>query len=375
MSDREDIPFIVTTDVSTPRLNVVSGEDNVPSRNRSPVDDGFLSPQTAGGAGRTSLDVPGSPSPSEFSSNDGSISVPPSPTLSNRSSVHFNTTLALRDNKPESRTGMTSLSLLGPVDQSNSQTHHRKGSNATFTSSSEGTEADHRTDVDLQHVKSNTTSITHVEPSRTSITHVEPSRTKRGTTDSDTATAVSEKRKKKKKSGEEEIPDHSRSELSQDADVDPTPFAFKPYELAQMLDPKNLELLESLGGTQGLIRGLGTNATRGLGKQSLMRTATVDAGDEKNPGDGRPGAGGDGSQRHDPEKSEATTHAPAIVLTAPEGEGGSPLEGNDADEDGPAFTASLNERRKIYGRNVLPQRPSKTLLQLMWAALKDKVLV
>jgi Ca2+-transporting ATPase len=51
------------------------------------------------------------------------------------------------------------------------------------------------------------------------------------------------------------------------------------------------------------------------------------------------------------------------------------LEGNDADEDGPAFTASLNERRKIYGRNVLPHRPSKTLLQLMWAALKDKVLV
>ena len=136
--------------------------------------------------------------------------------------------------------------------------------------------------------------------------------------------------------------------------MDPTPFAFKPYELVQMLDLKNLELLESLGGTQGLFRGLGTNMTRGLGKQSLMRTATVNAGD------GRPGAGGGGSQMHDPEKSEAMTHAPAIVLMASEGEGGSPLKGDDADEDGPAFTASLNEHCKIYGKNVLPHLTNTT---------------
>jgi len=90
-------------------------------------------------------------------------------------------------------------------------------------------------------------------------------------------------------------------------DVDPTLFVFKLYKLVQMLDPKNLELLESLGGTQGLFRGLGSNTTQGLGKQLLMRTTVVNAGN------GRPGVGG-GSQMYDPEKSEAMTHAPAIVL-------------------------------------------------------------
>ena len=352
----------MTTDVSTPCLNVLPGE---PLHNHAPVDDGFLSPQTERSAGRTSLDVPSSSIPSVFSFSDSSTAAPPSPTLSIRSSVHLNTTVALRDNTPKTRTGMTSLGLLGPVDQSNSQTHHRKCSNATFASSSEGTEADHCTDVNLRHMKSNTTSGTHAGTSRT----------KRGTTDSDTATGVSEMRKKKKRIAEEETPQPLHAELPQDADVDPTPFAFKPYQLAQMLDPKNLELLENLGGTQGLLSGLGTNATRGLGKQSLIRTATVNAGDEKRPGDGRSGVGRCVSQRHDRETNEATTHAPAIVLTAPEGEGGNRLEGDDVDEGGPAFSAPLNERRRIYGENVLPHHPSKSLLQLMWAALKDKVLV
>ena len=319
-SGRDNTPFTMTADLFTPRLNV----------------------EVVSQSAASSFSFP---NPTDLSSNDDSITVPPSPTLSNHSSVHFNTSHALRDNKPEALTGFPSVTPLGLIDQPNSKTpqrHHRKGSDAN---SKEGTEADHSNG--LRHLQSNTT-------------RAESSRTKRGNMDSDTATAVtvSGARKKKKHDVEEETPDHMRAELPHDTDVDPTPFAFQPYELPQMLDPKNLELLKSLGGTPGLLRGLGTNPTRGLGKQSLTRTTTVNAGD------GRPG---DAFQLHDP---EPTTYAPAIVLTAPEGVGGNPLEG-----DGPAFSASLNERRKIYGENVLPHRACKSLLQLMWAALKDKVLV
>ena len=219
------------TDVSTPRLN---GEVGVlstlrPSHNRSSSDDGFLSPRTLGRPRRTSLDVPCSPSPTDISSDDSSTTVPPSLTLSNGPSDHFIPTLAFRDK--------TLGDLLNPTDQSNSKTHHCEDSNATFASSSEEIEADHGNDIHLQHAQLNTTGMTYVEPSCT----------KRGNMDPDMVTALSEARKQEMSSAGEVNPEH----------LDPTPFAFKPCELAQMLDSKNLEHLESLGGPQGQFRGLG----------------------------------------------------------------------------------------------------------------------
>ena len=50
-------------------------------------------------------------------------------------------------------------------------------------------------------------------------------------------------------------------------------------------------------------------------------------------------------------------------------------DGKEGMEDGPAFNAPIDERRRVYGENVLPTRKTKSLLQLMWLALKDKVLV
>ncbi|KIK34086.1 hypothetical protein CY34DRAFT_17962 [Suillus luteus UH-Slu-Lm8-n1] len=88
---------------------------------------------------QTSLDSRShSPSPTVVSSNDGaSLFVPPSPTLSTQSSVHFATSLSLRDNKPDERNGYSSLHLLGsPMDKLSA--HHRKSSNAAFASSHEG---------------------------------------------------------------------------------------------------------------------------------------------------------------------------------------------------------------------------------------------
>lgn len=325
----------------------------------SPTSAGFLSPYSPLGYNRTSPDVPASPTATE---ND-SISVPPSPTLTHSSSVHFQTSLALRDNKVDASSGTSSLGLLHPTDSSSGYGHRRKGSNATFVST-ESTEPDtHRAnEVELQHVKTNATSVTHVNASRS------PSKDTRRTADSDAETAVSKssKKKNKKKKGSEKEEEDARQELLQDADVDPAPFHFKPFELAQLLDPKNLNALEALGGVDGLLRGLGTSRDSGLSKQTA-KSSTTKSEHGAGATDGRPGAGDGASHRHEPQKDAKTV--PDIVLTEPSGQVKPPTH-----TDAP-FTASSDDRRRVFGENVLPQRQSKSLLQLMFTALKDKVLV
>jgi Ca2+-transporting ATPase len=116
-----------------------------PVHSRSPSDPAFLSPfvisPPSATGGRMSLDVPPrSPSPSYASSIEGSTMAPPSPTLSTQSSVHFATSVALRDNKPGD--GTSSLGLLN-TDRSVAK-HIRKSSWASSGHSSlDVTEPDH----------------------------------------------------------------------------------------------------------------------------------------------------------------------------------------------------------------------------------------
>lgn len=80
---------------------------------------------------------------------------------------------------------------------------------------------------------------------------------------------------------------------------------FTPFKLARMAESKSSDMLDAYGGVESILRGLGTDAKRGLS------------------------------------------------LSASE----------------------IEERQRVYGRNVLPTRKSKTLLQLMWIVLQQKVLV
>jgi P-type Ca2+ transporter type 2C len=322
----------------------------------TPSTAGFLSPTSPmGGHSRSaSLEAPYSPSSTEY---DGS-SIPPSPTLSNRSSVHFQTSLALRDNKVDARSGASSLGLLSPTD---GRTHRRKGSNATVAST---VGSDEETGVELQYVKTNNTgsTSTHVDVSRPH------SRETRRRADSDTATAVSASTRKGKRKDSTDSEKGERVELEQDREDNPAPFAFGVYQLARMLDPKSLDTLTGLGGVDGLLKGLGTDRHRGLTKisDSTHRSSS-------GPGDGRPGAGPGASQNHEPDKGE--NEAPAITIMDPEGEVKPTPPGGDDHNYSTAYSATLEDRRHIYGQNVLPERPSKSLLQLMITALKDKVLV
>ncbi|RPD74953.1 calcium-translocating P-type ATPase [Lentinus tigrinus ALCF2SS1-7] len=178
-------------------------------------------------------------------------------------------------------------------------------------------------------------------------------------------------------------------DLAQDEHIDAGVFPFKPYKLASLVDPKNMDLLKEMGGMAGLMKGLGTHRKRGLGKKALATTAPAShhgLSDTRADKDGRPGAGaGAGvgaSQRHDRDPENAAGDVPKLVLTGPGGEdgGGVPLGESASEigvdvEDGPTYDANLDERRRVYGVNVLPIRKTKSLLQLMWLALKDKVLV
>ncbi|KDR79013.1 hypothetical protein GALMADRAFT_64503 [Galerina marginata CBS 339.88] len=107
-----------------------------------------------------------------------------------------------------------------------------------------------------------------------------------------------------------------------------------------MLDPKNLDALIAIEGINGLLRGLGTNAEHGLSSKDASN------------GKGKQGAGIGASHRHESEVKQGQNS-----------------------EHGAAYGATLEDRRRVFGENLLPTRVSKTLLQLMWLAMKDKVLI
>ncbi|WVN85115.1 calcium-translocating P-type ATPase, PMCA-type [Cryptococcus depauperatus CBS 7841] len=134
-------------------------------------------------------------------------------------------------------------------------------------------------------------------------------------------------KKEKNKGGEEPTMAHLDPEKDQ---TDPTPFRENPSRLAMLVDPKSLEDLEKIGGVQGLLDGLGVDKTKGL----------------------------------------------AVGIEEGHVDNGAPLHSADMPgRDAPQWRAGMDERRRVYGKNDLPQRKSKSLLLLMWLAFKDKVLI
>ncbi|KAL1746915.1 hypothetical protein HDZ31DRAFT_80850 [Schizophyllum fasciatum] len=100
-----------------------------------------------------------------------------------------------------------------------------------------------------------------------------------------------------------------------------------------MLDPKSITALEEIDGVEGLMNGLGVTEARGLTDSSHAHKSTPSSEHPPTPGG-----------------------APPSGATEP-------------------FAATVEDRQRVYGPNMIPARSSKTLLQLMWIALKDKVLV
>ena len=358
---------------------------------------GYLSPPTPIlRSARNSLDAFGSPS---HLSDNSSLPPPPSPTLSARSSgsVRWANTTLLRDNNPEEHDGSSSLYLAPP-----SQGHHRKGSIGTVTSigtSSTDRDVDETSSFRLSPLRSARSDLTSTLPSPTH-THVDPGsdagsrpssvtsffrktvhRVRRSSpspsdTGSDTTRNDGQKGDNadvKRKGAELARP--VVLDLKQEADLDVHPFAFKPLQLASLVDPKSLEALEELGGVNALLRGLGTHATHGLSTETETPPSHLASPDP---------AIQSFTVSHATEKD---VPKPGIMVTSPAGEpqglqstvslgdgSGASLPAAAQSFEG-AYSTSVEDRQQIFGQNILPRRPIKTLLQLMWLALKDKVLV
>jgi Ca2+-transporting ATPase len=277
------IPTHILPPQSSDASRLPLGHATLPADNQ-----GFLSlPTPILRSARNSLDAFGS-----ATSDTSSLQPPPSPTLSARSSgsIRFATSTALRDNNPDEHDALSSLNLLAPP----SRRHHRKGSVGTVSSvGSSSTERDIEDNQSfrLSPVRSAQSDAPSTLPSPT-YTHVDPGpdvisrpssaasffrktlhRVRRGSpspsgeTDTGSDTTRSETQKGDSADVKRKGPEIARPpllDLKQEADLDVHPFAFKPLQLASLVDPKSLEALEGMGGVDALLRGLGTRPTHGI---------------------------------------------------------------------------------------------------------------
>ncbi|WFD42191.1 P-type Ca(2+) transporter [Malassezia psittaci] len=108
-----------------------------------------------------------------------------------------------------------------------------------------------------------------------------------------------------------------QKELETKLSADPAPFRFKAGQLCSLVDPENVDELKAMGGLDGLMKGLGTDGENGL--------------------------------TDDESSSKTRTES--------------------------SSSPSIRDRERVYGRNVLPERKSKSLLTLMWLALQDRILI
>lgn len=141
------------------------------------------------------------------------------------------------------------------------------------------------------------------------------------------------------------------------------PFAFTPQQLSALQDPKNIELLHTYGGLEGVAKGLHANIHHGLDpsykidsnitlnditfdKQQIKESASV----------AEPALQEDIEEEEDKSKKKLKKSPTALGLP-------------------PTPTGPFAKRMTIFGANVLPTVKGKNLFQLMWMAFNDKTLV
>ncbi|KAH9025687.1 hypothetical protein EDB83DRAFT_2678872 [Lactarius deliciosus] len=298
-------------------------------------------------------DVSGSPTSRTADVSSSS----PSLTLSTHSSgsIRRATYTVLPDNNPEEHDGLPSLGILPRP----AQAHRRKGRTdvgSIFT------------DHDIEDYSSS--ELGPVRSGRSDVPSTHPSSANtRVDVGSDTSRPSSVANFFKRTAQRiHYYPSRGETDIGSDTTQEAVElFAFKPLQLASLVNPKSLENLESLGGVDGILRGLGTDRVRGLSTK-LTQHGSRDSGTVT------------------PDGVEMTSRKSNITITSPAGvpEGlqstasladgsgmGRPASPNSAG----AYEATAQDRQRIYGQNILPQRPAKSLLLLMWLALQGKFIV
>ena len=135
-----------------------------------------------------------------------------------------------------------------------------------------------------------------------------------------------------------------------DFEVQDNRFAFSPGQLSKLLNPKSPAAFHALGGLQGLEKGLRTNRLSGLSVDETRLDGTVSF-DEVTKLKRADTSGNNAEEGFDPPRRAAT--------------GTQVYKSED----------SFLDRRRIFSDNQLPERKSKSFLELAWIAYNDKVLI
>ncbi|KAH7360652.1 E1-E2 ATPase-domain-containing protein [Rhexocercosporidium sp. MPI-PUGE-AT-0058] len=120
-------------------------------------------------------------------------------------------------------------------------------------------------------------------------------------------------------------------------------FAFTPGQLSKLLNPKSLSAFYALGGIAGLEKGLRTNLGSGLSSDEVSLDGTITFEEAT-------GKASSSTQIHE----LSTTNSAAKATKSGE---------------------SFADRKRIFKDNHLPEKKSKSLLELAWITYNDKVLI
>lgn len=125
------------------------------------------------------------------------------------------------------------------------------------------------------------------------------------------------------------------------------PYAYTPGQLGKMFNPKSQAVFKALGGLQGLEKGLRTDLRAGLSLDETRMDGQVSFRDAT------------GEVRIEPDYSAAAAEA----------------KGPAVDHMPQLKDGHFEDRMRIFSDNRLPEKKAKSLLQFMWLALMDKVLL
>ncbi|KAK4032723.1 hypothetical protein C8A01DRAFT_20241 [Parachaetomium inaequale] len=136
-------------------------------------------------------------------------------------------------------------------------------------------------------------------------------------------------------------------------DVQDNKFAFSPGQLSKLLNPKSLDAFYALGGLAGLEKGLRTDRNAGLSTDESALDGAVNFEDVAPEGTPKYGSNGD-------------------TVPVPKGDSANPAVPPPAHH---ASGGQFADRKRVFRDNRLPEKKSKSLLELAWITYNDKVLI
>ncbi|KAM0811345.1 putative Calcium-transporting ATPase [Seiridium cardinale] len=127
-------------------------------------------------------------------------------------------------------------------------------------------------------------------------------------------------------------------------------FAFSTGQLSKMLNPKSHQAFYAMGGLAGLEKGLRTDLHSGLSVDETTLNGSIAFENVATKGTPKYGTAGD---KVPPVKNESAPSTPETTSTP----------------------GGFSDRKHAFAENRLPEKKSKTVLQLAWQTYNDKVLI